>query len=113
MALVLHFLDFCLGAGLWFFCEEGVPEGLLAGHSLAGVEMQKSFDEIDGGFVDGGTILLEVGGYLIGVWLPGSQVLQVLVGLIGLLSYLDVVGLEIAHELVNPFNLGVLGLLYS
>lgn len=87
VTLVLLFLYVSRVAGQGFLVEEGVPQCLLAGESLVGIQMQQALNELHRNLSDAWTLLPQVVANLLFVGLLGAHICQVLIGLGGLFGY--------------------------
>lgn len=74
MALILLFLYVSRIASQWFLIEEGMPECLLAGESLIGVQIEQALNELHRNFSDAWTLLPQVVADLLLIGLLGSHI---------------------------------------
>jgi hypothetical protein len=108
MVLIRHFLDFDRTTSQRLFTEERVSQGLFARHSSVGIQMQQSLDEIDSGIVDLRAVFLEVVCDVFLIAFFGSEIVEILIDLRGLIVDDHVVGVEVPDDLVDPLHLSVL-----
>lgn len=84
---------------------------MLAGESTSRVEMEETFEKIDGGRGDGWTGATQQVGEVTRIRLLGFELGNVGVAFEGLFHILHVVVFEVAHNFEDTLDLGVLSLL--